>query len=100
MIQADAWIIVAPEYNGSMPPTLNNAMAWISRDWDNFRKMCTGKPVGLATHSGGGGEHVIMAMRQQFSYIGADVIGRTCVSGRNKDANPDTIDAMITNLVK
>ncbi|HIE63007.1 MAG: NADPH-dependent oxidoreductase [Methanobacteriota archaeon] len=98
MIRADAWIIVAPEYNGSMPPTLNNAMAWISRDWENFRKMCTGKPVGLATHSGGGGEHVIMAMRQQFSYIGADVIGRTCVSGRNKDANPDTIDAMITNL--
>jgi NAD(P)H-dependent FMN reductase len=60
--------------------------------------MCTGKPVGLATHSGGGGDHVIMAMRQQFSYIGADVIGRACVSGRNKEANPDTIDAMITNL--
>ncbi len=98
MIQADAWIVVAPEYNGSMPPTLNNAIAWISRDWQNFRKMCTGKPVGLATHSGGGGEHVIMAMRQQFSYIGADVIGRACVSGRNKEANPDTIDAMITNL--
>ena len=98
MIQADAWIVVAPEYNGSMPPTLNNAIAWISRDWQNFRKMCTGKPVGLATHSGGGGDHVIMAMRQQFSYIGADVIGRACVSGRNKEANPDTIDAMITNL--
>jgi hypothetical protein len=41
-----------------------------------------------------------MAMRQQFSYIGADVIGRACVSGRNKEANPDTIDAMITNLAK
>jgi|TARA_B110000263_G_scaffold98831_1_gene86402 NAD(P)H-dependent FMN reductase len=98
MIQADAWVIVAPEYNGSIPPTLNNAIAWISRDWENFRNMCTGKPVGLATHSGGGGENVIMAMRQQFSYIGADVIGRSCVSGRNKDVNPDTIDAMITNL--
>ena len=55
MIESDAWIIVAPEYNGSVPPTLNNAIAWMSMDWQNFRTMCTGKPVGLATHSGGGG---------------------------------------------
>ena len=98
MIEADAWIIVAPEYNGSMPPTLNNAIAWLSGDWQNFRKMCTGKPVGLATHSGGGGAHVIMAMRHMFSFIGADVMGRSLTSGKNKDANPETIDAMIDNL--
>jgi len=100
MMQADAWIVIAPEYNGSMPPTLNNALAWLSRDWQNFRTLCTGKPVGLATHSGGGGAHVIMAMRQQFSYIGADVIGRACLSGRDKEANPETIDAMIDNLAR
>ncbi len=100
MIETDAWIIVAPEYNGSVPPTLNNAIAWMSMDWQNFRTMCTGKPVGLATHSGGGGAHVIMAMRQQFSFIGADVIGRACLSGRDKEANPETIDAMIDNLAR
>ena len=98
MTEADAWIVTAPEYNGSLPPTLNNAIAWMSMDWQNFRTMCTGKPVGLATHSGGGGAHVIMAMRQQFSYIGADVIGRACLTGRDKEANPETIDAMIDNL--
>ena len=98
MIEADAWIVIAPEYNGSMPPTLNNAIAWLSGDWQNFRTMCTGKPVGLATHSGGGGTHVIMAMRQMFSFIGADVMGRALTSGRNKEANPETIDAMIDNL--
>tara|TARA_B100000579_G_scaffold378869_1_gene345821 strand:- start:789 stop:1283 length:495 start_codon:yes stop_codon:yes gene_type:complete len=98
MIEADAWIVVAPEYNGSMPPTLNNAIAWLSGDWQNFRTMCTGKPVGLATHSGGGGAHVIMAMRQMFSFIGADVMGRALTSGRNKEANPETIEAMIDNL--
>ncbi len=98
MTDADAWIVVAPEYNGSMPPTLNNAIAWLSGDWQNFRTMCTGKPVGLATHSGGGGAHVIMAMRHMFSFIGADVMGRSLTSGRNKDANPETIDAMIDNL--
>ena len=100
MMDSDSWVIIAPEYNGSYPPTLNNAIAWMSRDWQNFRSMCTGKPVGLATHSGGGGAHVIMAMRQQFSFIGADVIGRSCQSGRNKDANPDTIDAMIDGLAR
>ena len=62
MIETDAWIIVAPEYNGSVPPTLNNAIAWMSMDWQNFRTMCTGKPVGLATHSGGGGAHVILSL--------------------------------------
>jgi len=100
MTESDAWIVVAPEYNGSYPPTLNNAIAWMSLDWQSFRTMCTGKPVGLGTHSGGGGAHVIMAMRQQFSFIGADVIGRACVSGKNKDANPDTIEAMIDGLVR
>jgi len=100
MIDADAWIVVAPEYNGSFPPTLNNAIAWLSRDWQNFRKMCTGKPVGLATHSGGGGAHVIMAMRSMFSFLGADVMGRALTSGRNKEANPETIDAMVDNLVR
>ena len=100
MIDADAWIVVAPEYNGSFPPTLNNAIAWLSRDWQNFRKMCTGKPVGLATHSGGGGAHVIMAMRSMFAFLGADVMGRSLTSGRNKDANPETIEAMEDNLAR
>ena len=100
MIDADAWIVVAPEYNGSFPPTLNNAIAWLSRDWQNFRKMCTGKPVGLATHSGGGGAHVIMAMRSMFAFLGADVMGRSLTSGRNKDANPETIEAMVDNLAR
>ncbi len=102
MTEADAWIAIAPEYNGSMPPTLNNVIAWMSTsmNWQDFRALCTGKPVGLATHSGGGGAHVIMAMRQQFSYIGADVIGRACLSGRDKEANPETIEAMIDNLAR
>ena len=100
MIDADAWIVVAPEYNGSFPPTLNNAIAWLSRDWQNFRKMCTGTPVGLATHSGGGGDSVIMAMRSMFSFLGADVMGRALTSGRNKEANPETIDAMVDNLAR
>src|SRR5210317_1520696 len=34
--EAKALIAVAPEYNGSLPPALNNAIAWISvtsKEW-------------------------------------------------------------------
>jgi len=98
MSSADSWMIVAPEYNGSMPPTLNNAVAWLSTEWQDFRALFNSRKVGLATHSGGGGEHVIMAMRQMFSYLGCNVLGRKLVSNKNKEANPETIEDMLTQL--
>lgn len=98
MSSADSWIIVAPEYNGSMPPTLNNTVAWLSTEWQDFRALFNRRKVGLATHSGGGGEHVIMAMRQMFSYLGCNVIGRKLVSNKNKEANPETIEDMLNQL--
>lgn len=98
MSSADSWMIVAPEYNGSMPPTLNNTVAWLSTEWQDFRALFNRRKVGLATHSGGGGEHVIMAMRQMFSYLGCNVIGRKLVSNKNKEANPETIEDMLNQL--
>ncbi len=100
MQAADSWVVVAPEYNGSMPPTLNNALAWLSTDWQDFRALFNRRKVGLATHSGGGGSHVIMAMRQQFSYLGSIVIGRNLVSNKDKEANPETIEDMIQQLAE
>ena len=37
MISAPRWIICAPEYNGSIPPILTSAIAWLSVQDDNFR---------------------------------------------------------------
>ena len=98
MGDADSWMIIAPEYNGSMPPTLNNVVAWLSIEWQDFRALFNRRMVGLATHSGGGGAHVIIAMRQMFSFLGCIVIGRNCVSNNNKEANPETIEDMIGQL--
>jgi len=98
MSSADSWMIIAPEYNGSMPPTLNNAVAWLSTQWQDFRALFNNRKVGLATHSGGGGEHVIMAMRQMFSYLGCNVLGRKLASSKDKEANPETIADMLTQL--
>jgi len=37
LLTFNALIIVSPEYNGSMPPVLNNAIAWVSRAGDDFK---------------------------------------------------------------
>ena len=44
---ADAVVVVSPEYNGSMPGVLKNALDYIHGEW--FRK-----PVGIVTVSAGG----------------------------------------------
>jgi chromate reductase len=98
MSSADSWVVIAPEYNGSMPPTLNNTVAWLSTQWKDFRALFNSRKVGLATHSGGGGEHVIMAMRQMFSYLGCNVLGRKLASNKDKEANHETIEDMLTQL--
>lgn len=95
---ADAWIAIAPEYNGSIPPTLNNTIAWLSKQGGNFRALFNGRKVGLATHSGGGGNRLIVAMLSQFNYLGADVLGRSLISTDSKTANPETIKAIIGGL--
>jgi chromate reductase len=97
--EGDAWVVLAPEYNGSMPPTLNNAIAWLSRDGDDFRALFRNRPVALGTHSGGGGPHVVMAMRMQFAYLGCNVIGRSLVVNKHKPVNPDSIRDVLSSLM-
>lgn len=98
ILDADALWVSAPEYNGSTPPNLTSAIAWLSTSGDDFRAMFTGLPVALSTHSGGGGQKVLTAMRTQFGHLGATVIGRELLSGKNKEANPESIDAMLDTL--
>ena len=90
--------ICAPEYNGSMPPSLVNALAWLSTSTDDFRSLFQGIPVALASHSGGSGQKVLSAMRLQFAHLGAVVIGRELQSTPQRGANPDSIRAMLAEL--
>jgi NAD(P)H-dependent FMN reductase len=90
--------VCAPEYNGSLPPTLVNAIAWLSTSTADFRSLFQGIPVALASHSGGGGQKVLSAMRLQFSHLGAVVIGRDLQSTPQKTANPESITAMLAEL--
>lgn len=100
LINSHAIIFVAPEYNGSFPPTFNNTIAWVSRIGDDWRLCFNGKPAAIATHSGGGGQYALLAMRSQLSYIGMNVIGRQILTNFNKPLNPDTAKDVIRQLIK
>ena len=95
---ATAMVIAAPEYNGSMPPVLNNAIAWLSVCSDDFRELFTRKPIGLATHSGGGGQKVLVAMRLQLGHLGATVLGRELLTTQSKPLNEQSARDVLAEL--
>jgi chromate reductase len=95
---APRWVICAPEYNGSIPPVLTSAIAWLSVQGDDFRALFNGRPVVIATHSGGGGHTVLTALRLQLAHLGAHVVGRQLVSNKSHPAKDDSIADLITRL--
>ena len=100
ILSLNAFIVVAPEYNGVMPPVLNNAMSWTSRATDNWRDAFNEKIVGLATHSGGGGQKGLQAMRIQFQHLGANILARELLTTYEKPLNEDAARNMIVQLNK
>jgi chromate reductase, NAD(P)H dehydrogenase (quinone) len=53
---ADGLLLVTPEYNGSLPGVLKNAIDWLSRPSQDIARVFGGKPVGVigATPGRGG----------------------------------------------
>ncbi len=100
ILDLKAFIVVAPEYNGVMPPVLNNAMAWTSRATDSWRDAFNEKVVAVATHSGGGGAKGLQAMRMMFQHLGANIIARELLTTYEKPLNEDTANNMIIQLAK
>tara|TARA_B100000459_G_C8560089_1_gene193582 strand:+ start:174 stop:671 length:498 start_codon:yes stop_codon:yes gene_type:complete len=100
ILHCDGMIVCAPEYNGSHPPVLSNFIAWVSVQSSNFRLLFNKRSVGLASASGGGGNHVIMSMRMQFSFLGSNVLGRSIVVNKSKSLNPDAVEDMITGVLR
>jgi len=95
---APRWVFCAPEYNGSIPPVLTSAIAWLSVQGDDFRALFNGRPVAIATHSGGGGHTVLIALRLQLAHLGAHVVGRQLVSNKTQPAKDDSIADLISRL--
>lgn len=100
ILTCDGMIVCAPEYNGSIPPVLNNFIAWISVQSSDFRLLFNKRNIGLASVSGGGGSQVILSMRMQLSYLGSNVLGRSMVINKTKLVNPASINEMIKGVLR
>ena len=100
IMKASALVVCAPEYNGLTPPTLNNCIAWLSVRCDDFRILFNNRTVLLASHSGGGGAHCLMAMRQQFSFLGSNVIGRSMTLNSSKPFSQSTMDDLVDRVIQ
>ena len=73
---ADAVVFVTPEYNGTIPGLLGNAIDWLSRPHAGGPSVLRGKPVvAVAASPGGvGGVRALVSLRTVLGNAGADVL--------------------------
>ena len=84
MADADAVLIATPEYNGSIPGALKNALDWVSRPFATRR--LRGKPVAVIGASTGsfGGVWAQAEARKVLGLMGARVVGASSPSARRR----------------
>jgi chromate reductase, NAD(P)H dehydrogenase (quinone) len=92
------FVVLAPEYNGSIPPVLVNAISWVSRSGENWRQAFNGKISVVGTHSGGGGLKVTQAMRAQLEHLGTMVHPRPIITNGSKQLNPESVKTILNEL--
>ena len=100
MDKAQGYIVVSPEYNGSIPPVLSNTVAWISRASEDFRKLFNEKVILLASHSGSGGTGVTQAMRSQFMKLGSIVLSREILTTYENKLNVPSSKKIVEQFIK
>lgn len=96
---AQSIIFCAPEYNGTVPPVLANTIAWISVYTDHYRDAFNQKIGALATHSGGQGKKVLMAMRMMLTTMGMTLIDHQIESNNHHPFQIEDGEAMIRQVM-
>ena len=93
------WVICAPEYNGSIPPILTNAIAWLSVQGNDFRSLSNERPIAIASFSGGGCMELLLSLRIQLTHLGSLVLGRQLATNKSKIAEDKSIIAILNQLL-
>jgi NAD(P)H-dependent FMN reductase len=71
LVDADAFVVVTPEYNHSFPAPLKTAIDWHSKEW-------RAKPVGFVSYGGiSGGLRAVEQLRQVFAELHAVTVRDT-----------------------
>ena len=65
---------------------------------DDFRSLFNGRPIAMATFSGGGGMELLVSLRIQLTHLGAQVVGRQLLSNHAKPAHDDSINDLVQRL--
>jgi NAD(P)H-dependent FMN reductase len=103
--EADGFVIASPEYNGSYPAVLKNAIDWMSRPDPGERHLAVfrGKPAAIVSATPGphGGARGLKQLRELLGMIGVDVAAQVGIpqSGAALDEDgrltrPDDIAAL------
>ncbi len=103
--RADALLIVTPEYNGSIPAVLKNAIDWTSRPFANGAMLH--KPVAVVGTSGGqyGGAWALQETRKTARIAGAQVLDEIALAiphagARFATTHPADDDDVVTAILE
>lgn len=104
---ADAVLVITPEYNASIPAVMKNAIDWLSRPYGEGA--VTAKPLAVIGASGGryGGVWAHDETRKSFGGAGARVVDAISLSipissldGKNPRESTEVVDALAEVLKK
>ena len=92
-------IICAPEYNGSIPPIITNAISWISTSTDYWRDAFLHKIGLVATSSGGPGNKFLTTMKIQLEHLGTVVIPRFISVNSSSPLKKDSAEKILKQFI-
>ena len=81
VFEADAIVVVTPQYNRSFPAPIKNAIDYLFAEWD-----C--KPVALVGYGWSGGSDATADLTKVLTHVKADVVGSTGLAF-TQDVSPE-----------
>ena len=99
-VNSDGIIICGPEYNGSLPPIINNSIAWISTTTDYWRDAFNNKVSLIATNSGGPGMKFISTMKLQMEHLGCVVMPRSISVNKSNPLRLESVNKILEQYIK